>query len=345
MFKTYCKTVLISICTFVLFGCSGEADEAKKLGFGSVDEMKEAHAKGWHTQQQYYKDESVKVTLVSATQDELRCVLKWEIANTTTARVSVPIFSGKVVNKLGVKGADENLFAPKLIGDKLPAGSTYIAENRMYADCADIAEFTDIVFSFNQYDGEIRGKTFGRSGLGIYSFNSLDKKVKISWDSQAEERKAAEKVAAEKVAAEKKAAEKVTAESKATSPSAGPANWEAGKEYSFYNDGSCRDQESKVCVTESDFRSACRLAKGITTSAHNALSVFGSNKRKALASGGTLDSVSFSWSDSTRECRVSIVLSGIFEGTSARETVQGWVGTFVVSQSSKNIVALNIATF
>jgi hypothetical protein len=56
MFNTYCRTWLIAILTAVLFGCGGEADEAKKLGFASLDEMKEAHAKGWHTQQQYYKD-------------------------------------------------------------------------------------------------------------------------------------------------------------------------------------------------------------------------------------------------------------------------------------------------
>jgi hypothetical protein len=56
MFITHCKTILIAIFAVVLFGCGGDADEAKKLGFASVDEMKEAHAKGWHTQQQYYKD-------------------------------------------------------------------------------------------------------------------------------------------------------------------------------------------------------------------------------------------------------------------------------------------------
>lgn len=56
MLKTYCKTILIAIFAVALFGCGGEADEAKKLGFASVDEMKEIHAKGWHTKQQYDAD-------------------------------------------------------------------------------------------------------------------------------------------------------------------------------------------------------------------------------------------------------------------------------------------------
>lgn len=40
----------------LLYGCSGEADEAKKLGFSSVEEMKEIHAKGWHTKEKYEED-------------------------------------------------------------------------------------------------------------------------------------------------------------------------------------------------------------------------------------------------------------------------------------------------
>jgi hypothetical protein len=45
-------TVLISACG------GGEADEAKKLGFASVDEMKDIHAKGWHTKARYEEDEA-----------------------------------------------------------------------------------------------------------------------------------------------------------------------------------------------------------------------------------------------------------------------------------------------
>ncbi len=50
------KFVVSLVAILSLFGCSGEADESKRLGFASVDEMKQAHANGWHTQQQYYKD-------------------------------------------------------------------------------------------------------------------------------------------------------------------------------------------------------------------------------------------------------------------------------------------------
>jgi len=50
-----------------LSGCSGESDEAKKLGFSSVEEMKAVHAKGWHTKERFNKDgnDTLNVTITS----------------------------------------------------------------------------------------------------------------------------------------------------------------------------------------------------------------------------------------------------------------------------------------
>ena len=56
MSKFRSKAVVIAILVAGLFGCGGEADEAKKLGFASVEEMKEVQAKGWHTKQKYVED-------------------------------------------------------------------------------------------------------------------------------------------------------------------------------------------------------------------------------------------------------------------------------------------------
>ncbi len=56
--KTYngAITAIALAMLVVLNGCSGEADEAKKLGFASIEEMKEIHAKGWHTKERYEED-------------------------------------------------------------------------------------------------------------------------------------------------------------------------------------------------------------------------------------------------------------------------------------------------
>lgn len=53
---TFLKKAIAVIVVFQLFGCSGDADEAKKLGFSSVDEMRQIQAKGWHTQTKYEED-------------------------------------------------------------------------------------------------------------------------------------------------------------------------------------------------------------------------------------------------------------------------------------------------
>jgi len=50
------KKTLLLLVAVTLFGCNEEANEAKKLGFSSVVEMKEAQTKGWHTQKKYYED-------------------------------------------------------------------------------------------------------------------------------------------------------------------------------------------------------------------------------------------------------------------------------------------------
>lgn len=52
MLKTYFSAILLALLT----ACSGESGEAKKLGFASVDEMKEVHAQGWHTKDRYEED-------------------------------------------------------------------------------------------------------------------------------------------------------------------------------------------------------------------------------------------------------------------------------------------------
>jgi len=90
MFSTYCKTVFIIILAAVLFGCSGEADEAKKLGFASVDEMKEAHAKGWHTKERYEEDAArqkgfgsvaeMKAAIAKKKEEEEKAILQRKLA-------------------------------------------------------------------------------------------------------------------------------------------------------------------------------------------------------------------------------------------------------------------------
>jgi hypothetical protein len=53
--RTVIKLLPLAI-TLALSGCSGESEEAKKLGFSNAEEMKQIHLKGWHTKDKYISD-------------------------------------------------------------------------------------------------------------------------------------------------------------------------------------------------------------------------------------------------------------------------------------------------
>lgn len=54
----FIKNALAVMVVSILFGCNGEADEAKKLGFTNVDEMRNIQAKGWHSKERFDEDEA-----------------------------------------------------------------------------------------------------------------------------------------------------------------------------------------------------------------------------------------------------------------------------------------------
>lgn len=60
------QVYLSMMSLLVLTACGGESGEAKKLGFASVDEMKELHAQGWHTKERYEEDAAKKLGYLSA---------------------------------------------------------------------------------------------------------------------------------------------------------------------------------------------------------------------------------------------------------------------------------------
>ena len=96
MSNIFIKSTIVAILTVTLFGCGGEADEAKKLGFASVEEMKEAHAKGWHTQQQYFKDNP---DLALRAEEKKQQSASKESSQVSTAKVETPKKAQSAVEK------------------------------------------------------------------------------------------------------------------------------------------------------------------------------------------------------------------------------------------------------
>lgn len=85
MKKTKLGYMIVSLLALSLIsGCSGESQEAKNLGFNSVDEMKEIHLKGWHSKNQYNEDLAKKRGFTSV--DEMFAADEREKQRLETAR-------------------------------------------------------------------------------------------------------------------------------------------------------------------------------------------------------------------------------------------------------------------
>jgi hypothetical protein len=52
--------IFLLLLPIAILGCNAEDQEAHKLGFESVEQMKQVHAKGWHTRKKYEEDNGIK---------------------------------------------------------------------------------------------------------------------------------------------------------------------------------------------------------------------------------------------------------------------------------------------
>jgi hypothetical protein len=56
MIKKFIKILLVILAFLTLSACDPAEDEAKKLGFDDLQDMRSKHAQGWHTKAQFYED-------------------------------------------------------------------------------------------------------------------------------------------------------------------------------------------------------------------------------------------------------------------------------------------------
>jgi hypothetical protein len=110
------------------------------------------------------------------------------------------------------------------------------------------------------------------------------------------------------------------------------ANLKKGEAYNYFSDGSCKDQN---CLTKEQAMDACKAISGMTKGIRASMAPYGltSAKREALAEGGSIDSYKFTWRDNM--CFGEIILSGIYQGNSARSDVMGNTNGFVLTEGNE----------
>jgi hypothetical protein len=118
-----------------------------------------------------------------------------------------------------------------------------------------------------------------------------------------------------------------------------------GMEYTYYpsdNNQSCKPSEKNTCLTLDQYKEICSVAKGVTQFAIKMRGTLASNKEKVLLEGGSYDNIEVLWAKSgggKDQCYAVITVSGIVDGNSAREEIQGVAMTFIKSAAGKVLVS------
>jgi len=110
---------------------------------------------------------------------------------------------------------------------------------------------------------------------------------------------------------------------------------QAGTEYKWFNDSSCTDRENEICVSNEDYKALCLSASGVSKMASRMLTNF-NRRANYLLDNGDIDELSVHWKDGYKYgCRVIMQVSGMVQGSSARENLEGGVTGFIFNQDRK----------
>jgi hypothetical protein len=108
-----------------------------------------------------------------------------------------------------------------------------------------------------------------------------------------------------------------------------------GTSYTWYASGSCTSDDRTVCVSDADYKTMCLSASGGSKMASSVLTIYNS-RASYLLSNGNVDELTVAWKDGYKYgCRLKLEVSGLYRGSSARESVEGGVTTFVFNQEGK----------
>lgn len=102
-------------------------------------------------------------------------------------------------------------------------------------------------------------------------------------------------------------------------------NLNEGTKYNYFSDGSCKEN----CLTKEQAESVCKSVSGVTSKAIRLLSILANNETKALLEGGSLSSFNANWTGNS--CYATVIMSGIYKGSSTRVNVSGKANSFLKS--------------
>ena len=109
--------------------------------------------------------------------------------------------------------------------------------------------------------------------------------------------------------------------------------------YKWYHDGSCRTSTEERCLNTNQYKQMCGWAQGLTRNVRPMAAVmYSGNYASFLRDGGSMVDVSYRWSDSSQQCRVSYAITGLFNGTNHRKEFVGYASNFVVTSGREVLI-------
>lgn len=114
--------------------------------------------------------------------------------------------------------------------------------------------------------------------------------------------------------------------------------FEQGKDYKYDSKGRCKSFDTEPCLDAEEYKIACQKSQGITSGALKEATVLASDKIQQLAKGGSIDKINVYWNESSNKCIVDVVVSGIYNGNSSRESAGGTAYSFIVNDKKQLLV-------
>lgn len=121
--------------------------------------------------------------------------------------------------------------------------------------------------------------------------------------------------------------------------------FQAGIKYTYYpseDNASCKNSSNNVCLTYEEYKEICSISKGVTNFSIQTRAVLASHKEKVLLEGGSISNIAVTWSKSMsgkEQCYAIVFASGIVDGSSAKEAIQGVAQQFIKNDEGQILVS------
>lgn len=115
------------------------------------------------------------------------------------------------------------------------------------------------------------------------------------------------------------------------------SEYKPGTDYVYFSDGSCKNNKERVCIDVKQAQYLCDNSSGVTNYLYDNLKYGNLGDRAAtLFKDGSVGAFNYSWNG--RQCSANISAEGLYQGTSAKARLSGYVHTFMIDKDQKALV-------